>query len=299
MASKLCIINPNSGTAQVELVQKAMKDRGISCHITSEAGEATKVVKDRATSQDDLFVVAGGDGTISEVVDGMMQLELRPRLALLPCGTGNDFCRSVGIGVDLKKSFRHVDQPHFRSVDVGEVVTENSSKFFINNSSCGFSGWVDHHLEEAKNENWYGLEYIKSALSALQDAESYRFEVGIDGGKIDVPAYNIIVANGIYAGRGIPVAPEADISDGMLDVVVFAGESVVAQMFNGPSIVSGDHIEADNVFSARGKEVSLAIKNSQSPLNYDGELHPDLVSKVDFKIHASALKVVIDKSADA
>lgn len=114
----------------------------------------------------------------------------------------------------------------------------------------------------------------------------YRYESGV---------LNIVIGNGRYAAAGIPVAPQASLTDGKFDVVLYMGKSLQDQIFNSKLILQGEQESGDNILSLRAKKFAMKFSKPVN-INYDGELYKREVDEISYAIHSRRLKVIVGKN---
>ena len=184
------------------------------------AGSA-KLFAARAISEGcDYIIAAGGDGTLNEVVNGIGRSSRIVRLGLLPLGTGNDFARCLRLPSSVDENIEILRAGKTKAIDMVKV-TSDRVRYFVNVSAGGFSGMVDEKLTSRMKKTWGPLAYLRSAAAAFSDLHSYRTRVRFGTrAPQSYDLYNVIVANGRYIAGGWPIAPKANPSDGLLDVIL-------------------------------------------------------------------------------
>lgn len=271
---KTCIIlNPAAGSVDdvAGLRERLAVLEPSAFEITNDPGAAEKAAHAAVQNGSELIVVAGGDGTLNEVVNGMATAGGKTKLALLPLGTGNDFARVLGAPEKLDDAIAQIQQGHTRAVDLVRVKSE-LDRYFINVSSGGFSGIVNEKLTPELKQSWGPLAYLRCAAAAFPEMRAYRTSVTFDDEQtLELELCNVIVANGRYVAGGIPVAPEADISDGLLDVILIPQRGTGEMALLAAQILLGKHLNAEAVTFRRAKKVRI---NSEPGMwfNVDGEL---------------------------
>lgn len=228
-----CVIfNPAAGSAeQMDALRHkvAARDDLVLC-TTQKRGDAERLAAEAAGRGDRLVIAAGGDGTVNEIVNGLMTAGPaaadRPRLAILPLGTGNDLPRTLGLprhdpalAVDL------IDAGRTATIDLIHVhhrgVDPATARYCANVAAGGFSGQLKEILTDELKETWGPLAYLRGSVQALPDLTEYRTRIRLDGRAWqELRVLNVVVANGRYTGGGSPVAPAADPTDGRIDVVI-------------------------------------------------------------------------------
>ena len=272
---KTCIIcNPGAGSVDQgnDTVEQLRDTAGsASVRLTRNSGEATRIARQAVDEGCELVVAAGGDGTLNEVVNGVGPHVDRVRVGLIPLGTGNDFARVLNLPATIEGCIDVLRDGHTRQVDLVRV-TSDQVRHFVNVSAGGFSGTVGEKLTPEIKKSWGPLAYIRCAAEALPELRAYRTRVVLDDTTpLELNLYNAIIANGRFVAGGTPVAPQASIDDGLLDLVLVPerpmGEiaAMVAQM------LLGKHLASDAVVFRRAAKVYIDSTPGMW-FNVDGEL---------------------------
>lgn len=253
-------------------------------HITTRAGEATEVTREALTNGTTRIIAVGGDGTLSEVVNGYLDHQGRPinksaAIGLLPSGTGSDFRRSLGLtGHD--DSIRTLLSPETRLIDVARAEFRdqdgaNASRFFINVASFGLGGDVSALVNKWRESlpRWIGgsARFAAAAIAALGRYKNVAVSIRLDAREIQIRSNLIVVANGRFAGGGMMLAPHAELDDGLLDVIVTDEVTRWDVIKELPRIQRGGHLKNPKVTALRAHEVSI---DSEEPMavDLDGEM---------------------------
>ncbi|MDQ2866959.1 MAG: diacylglycerol kinase family lipid kinase [Verrucomicrobiota bacterium] len=264
------VLNPKAGSVgDVAAIRARLEALRPSEFLVSQRPEeATAFARQAAAAGVELIVSAGGDGTLNEVVNGIA--ETNTAIALVPLGTGNDFARSIRIP-DLETAFAQIASANFRAIDLVRV-TSDAVRHYVNVSSGGFSGLVDEKLTPEMKQTWGPLAYLRSAAAAFSDLRAYRTQIVLDDTQtLEEHLYNVIIANGSYVAGGIPIAPSASLTDGLLDIVLLRASSNTALALVAPQILLGKHLDSDAVVFLRARKVSLKSQPGMW-FNVDGEL---------------------------
>ncbi len=293
------ILNPQAGSAdELDTVRACLQQRlpDAVMHATTYPGDARKLARAALADARDLIVAVGGDGTINEVVNGLAPDFGRARLGIVPLGTGNDFARTINVPDDVEAACNVLLADRRQRVDVVRV-TSDEQRFFINVSAGGFTGLVDEKLNDEMKRTWGPLAYLRSALEALPDLTDYHTTLAFDDDPPQtIKAYNVIVANGRYAGGGIPVAPRAAIDDGLLDVVVIPVAPLPSLAVLAAQILLGQHLDNELVIARRARQLRLESRPGMW-FNTDGELVGNQPAR--FEVVPRALEVIVGPANDA
>ena len=271
---KTCVIfNPTAGSAgdPEELKQRLSRLGRTELRATANCGDATRFARQAVERGCELVIAAGGDGTLNEVINGIGENGRNTRVGLLPLGTGNDFARTLKLSDNLEACIGVLTDGRTMPVDLVRV-TSDQVRYFVNVSAGGFSGLVDEQLTADVKQNWGPLAYIRSAAAALSELRAYKTTVRLDDNKsFELSLYNVIVGNGRYVAGGIPVAPEAVIDDGLLDLVLIPERPAAEIAMTVAKIMLGTHLESDGAVFERAAKIAV---NSTPGMwfNVDGEL---------------------------
>lgn len=286
------VLNSHAGSARdLDVLTVKLEDRGFEVRRTVGPGDATSLAAERAAAGAPFIVAAGGDGTVSEVARGLIPLEQKPPLGILALGTGNDLARTLGLPLDdVDAAIAAIERRQERVIDAIAVHPDDAEPTFaINLAAGGFSGQVDEVLTGDLKAKWGPLAYLWSAAKVIPDLTSYQTTLAFDDGAAErVEALNVIVANAKSCGGGWAVAPQAELDDGELDVVVVRFGSALDLARVAVSLARGDYL--DEVLHRRARAVRVT-SNPPMWFNVDGEL----VSRaaITFRALPRALRVLV------
>jgi YegS/Rv2252/BmrU family lipid kinase len=233
-----------------------------------------------------MVVAMGGDGTISEVVDGFFSdggdwNAVRPEavLGVLPFGTGGDFRKTIGAPKKLPDGARSLRGRGTRTIDVGRLFYTDSQgrprvRHFINIASFGIGGLVDQLVNTTTKALGGTVSFGVATLRAMRRFSPQRARLRLDGGPArEVLLQNVAVANGQYFGGGMWIAPGAALDDGRFDVVTMGpltGWDILLRMHR---VYSGTHFDLPQISHARAARVEAEPVDPGEPilLDVDGE----------------------------
>lgn len=290
----LIIMNPTAGSAaQSGSLHKIVASRrDIALCETSVAGEARRLAELALNGGYGMVLVAGGDGTINEVVQGLAADLEQVKLGIIPLGTGNDLARTLGIPLNpieaLELCMRGGEE---RRIDLIQVESHKGTAYCVNMAAGGFSGQVDEVLTEEMKARWGPLSYLQAAAKVLPDLTGYTTTLAYDGGESEqIQALNVIVANGKTCAGGLRVAPTADPGDGLMDVIVVRYASILDLAGVAARLVTGNYLDSREVFHRRARRVCVHA-NPGMWFNVDGELLTK--EPATFTVVPRALRVVV------
>jgi diacylglycerol kinase (ATP) len=291
---KTCLIlNPKAGSAtELPHLKQRIAEQlpGAKIKTTGRSGSAERAARQATAEGFELIVAAGGDGTLNEVVNGISGQLDSVALGLLPLGTGNDFARSAGVPQNVEQALQTLRAAVTRRIDLVRVTTSRE-RHFLNVSAGGFSGLVDAKLTREIKSSWGPLAYLRSAASAFKDLQAYPTTISLDDQEcLSLKVYNIVVANGRYVAGGMPIAPQASIDDGLLDLVILRETSAARLALTAPRVLRGSHLEDETVVYRRAARVCVNPRASM-PFNLDGELLSE--GAITFQVMPRALQFVM------
>jgi YegS/Rv2252/BmrU family lipid kinase len=235
----------------------------------------------------DGILAVGGDGTLFEVINGLLQSgrDLQIPLGQIPVGTGNSFIKDLGIS-DENDALKAVLSGNVRNVDLGEFSYSGGSRYFVNLLGTGFVSNVAYRARKYKMLG--SLSYILAVLEELVVLKAVDIELVIDGEIIKRKAVFTEICNSRYTGGDMLMAPAAEIDDGMLDVIVLNKVSRRKILSLFPLLFKGEHVNDDAVELFRGRNISL---KSGIPLMLtpDGETFGDTPFEV--KMHPGKIRM--------
>jgi diacylglycerol kinase (ATP) len=264
--------------AQIEAVWRA-ENFAFESVFTAGRGHATVLARTAMCEGCTLIVAAGGDGTINEVINGMVSEETpQPNLVLglLPCGTGNDFARAVGIPNNPLEAARHLARVGaIRTVDAVEARFQTAAgparRYFINVASLGFAAEVVERLERQGKRMGGTLPYLSALLTTVMSFRNKPATYSVDNRCRQSLVNSIVIANGPYFGGGMFVAPHARLDDHRLDLIVVGNLSARQFLWHTPKLYRGTHLKIREVDESHCQ--SLIVESPQRlPLQADGEL---------------------------
>lgn len=294
MSQILVIVNPVAGGGSESDRIESWLERRPEARLrrTRQGGDARRWAREAAGEGCGLVVAAGGDGTVHEVAHGILEAgRAEVALGILPLGTGNDLIRSLGVPDDLEEALELLDRGARRSMDVIRLGSEEGEdRIVLNALTGGFSGEIHEALDEELKESWGPLSYLRSGLEMWGERSPFRLELEVDGEVSEYDALNLVVANGAYAGHGIPVAPGADPFDGLLEVVLILDASGLELSSLAARMLTGGPVEHDALVRCSGRAVEVRCAEPL-PVSVDGEA--EVRSSLSLRVRPRALPVVV------
>jgi YegS/Rv2252/BmrU family lipid kinase len=280
----LIVVNPTSASGKTmkrwPTVWRALKDAEVPFdeYFTTARGDATAATRKALTDGATGVAVMGGDGTLSEAVNGFFdesgnQINPEASLALFPAGTGGDFRKSLSISKDEHTFAQSLAGGKYRTIDLGRIDYQGGSarapRFFINIADCGIGGEVVNKVNHSKIKRASHTVFLYHSLVQLMTYEAREVELEIDGLQLKEKVQNVIFANGQFFGSGMRIAPRALLDDGLLDVVVLGETSRSHSLLGIRKVYSGKHLDEQHVGLYRGKEISVRPVGGHIHLRFD------------------------------
>lgn len=249
------IVNPSAGGGRLLRllpgVERWLSAHGVGYHVerTRDLDHARELAQSAAQAGE-VAAAMGGDGIVGAVagaLDGGDGL-----LAVLPGGRGNDFARALGISRSPVAACAVFEHARERRIDLGAV----GDKRFVGIASCGFDSDANRIANATSIPG--APAYAYAALRALASWRPAAFEVDVDGVVRAFTGYNVACANGSAYGGGMYLAPDAQLDDGLFDVVTVTGVSKTRFVAQLPKVFRGTHVRNPEVEVRRGREVRIS-----------------------------------------
>lgn len=287
------IFNPTAGSVKDRalLLRRLERLNPAAIWTTAGRGDAEIFARRAVSEKCDYIIAAGGDGTLNEVVNGISRRE-GLRLGILPLGTGNDFARSLGLPMSIDENIGLLRTGKTKRLDLVRV-RNKQTRHFINVAAGGFSGLIRRKMTTRIKRAWGPLAYLRGAAAALPKLRAYKTRVVLDNDEqFSLEVYNVVVANGRFAAAGLPVAPQADLTDGLLDLILIPKLAASSMALLAAEIVLGKHLPNNAIVFRRARRITVSSRPKMW-FNVDGELVGNV--PVTFQIVPKALRVVVRK----
>lgn len=264
----------------------------VTVHETGDLQTAVRSVLQSHIESDVRLVAAGGDGTVSTVASVIVEQQpTRATFAVLPLGTGNDFARSLGMPLDLQEAFDVCRTGDAKAIDVIETNSTEGRRFVFNMATAGNTGRLVDSIDEDFKKQWGVFSYVRAGIMALADLTPYELQVEVDGRPLPrCEAINVFIANGRSSGGGVQVAPQASLSDGLLDYVIVLNGSIGRLTCLAADYVLDRLLENDLIVHGQARSITL---EGSPPLQFstDGESVSTPLSR--FSVRPRALSAVV------
>jgi YegS/Rv2252/BmrU family lipid kinase len=288
------IINPISGAGRrrdiarqrAELAAALIEQRQLDAEVfvTERHGHARELALAALRRGATMFVTWGGDGTVNEV--GSALVGSQASLAIIPSGSGNGLARELGIPLDPASAFQVVFAGHSRVIDAGEL----DGHLFFNIAGLGLDAHVAHRFAAGGLERRGFIRYLELAARELASFAPLDYALTTDGCNRRVRPLLIAIANARQYGNGALIAPNAQLDDGKLDIVVVDYRAPWRVLVHVPRLFAGTVARVPGVSMMRGDTVTISA-DVKFVYHVDGEPHvggPSITGRV----HPGALRVL-------
>jgi diacylglycerol kinase (ATP) len=279
----LLVVNPRAGGGKqspwAEIREPIERKLGpVDVTFTERVGHASEIAESAAKEGRGLIVAVGGDGTFSDVVNGVIRAKSKvTSVGLIGQGTGGDFRKTLGLEHRLDRYLDAIASGRTRNVDIGRATFGGKERFFVNILSAGMGGLVDEYVGKTSRALGGTAAYFIASTKALINIERARLRCTIDGEPTTLSSYMIAICNGEYFGSGMHVAPMAKPDDGKLEVVSMDASSKLAFAAFSRKIYDGSHLRSKHVrhFQCERIEIDLDPSSERARdtfrLDVDGE----------------------------
>jgi len=290
-------INPTAGRGRagrrLPTIEKLLNEGGVEVEIrpSDATGNLEQQVAAAIEGGATEFIIAGGDGSVHEAVNGIMKAAGSAAFGLIPTGTGNDFAKAVGLPLDWEAATRLLadrlaSHSFVRKIDAGRM----NDRYFANGAGVGFDAKVSRI---ARDLNWPigDLVYLVAVFQAMADGIiTPDMKISADGFSWDGPLTLANVSNGPWVGGMFHIAPMADNADGHMDLVIAAPVSGFQILGLLPKLMRGRHLDDPKITHASVRSLSITA-SAPVPSHLDGEVQP-LATSFDIEILPAALSLI-------
>lgn len=266
------IYNPTAGREAfkkemaVALEKLELAGYETSAHATTGEGDATHAARDAAEKGFDLIVAVGGDGTINEVINGISELEYRPKLGVIPAGTTNDFARALDIPRNIKVALDVITSGNSMLIDIGKV----NEHYFMNIAGGGELTEVSYEVPSKLKTVLGQLAYFIKGVEMLPFIKPVKTRIEYDGTIVDEEIMLFLVGNTNSIGGFEKIAPGAIIDDGYFDLLILRKTNIAEFIRLASMALRGAHLDDKNIIHAKAKHIIVTPEENMQ-LNLDGE----------------------------
>jgi diacylglycerol kinase (ATP) len=296
------IVNPVAGARSTRrkwpIISRLLERIGLSFdfNYTEGVGHAMELARVAASDGYRYLVAVGGDGTVNEVANGILhsQNAAATALGVVSTGTGSDFARSAGLARDYTTACNSLTSSKRLTIDVGVVAYQRDGKrqerFFVNSAGVGFDAAVTKETERYPKFFGGTIPYVAGMLRTLVSYKNKPIVLKVGDEEESRRVLSVAVANGNYMGGGMRIAPEAELDDRLLDVVVIGDFGKLEILKEFPKVYKGTHVNLPKVSVKKASKVT--IDSTEPMLLYaDGEVLGEC--PVEFGVVPRALSIVV------
>ena len=285
------IVKPAANAEHLEALRESVVSlRGAGHEVevrqAFEEGDGERFARAAAGAGVDLVIAAGGDGTINEVVNGLGACSRRPRFAVVPLGTANDFALGLGIPSQVDEAMRIAVSGRAREVDLPIV----NQRYFLNVSTGGFGAEATEHAAAESKRLLGAWAYLITGARQFVDLEPVGGLVEADGRVVFSGDFLLFaVGNGRQTGGGSLLTPRAELNDGLLDLLVVRAVQRLDFLSMLPDLRSGTHLESPDILYTQARRLVITTEETLS-VNADGE--PIRGTRFDYRLDSERLVIV-------
>ncbi len=281
------VINPNAGVKKniniIEFIKSNFpKHINYDFIVWKNKHDFDSVKQQLLNGNYTVVVACGGDGTVNQTAAVLINTNMA--LGILPLGSGNGLARSNHIPMDLKKALKIIERETVKIID-GAVI--NNIPFFCT-AGIGFDAHIANEFAISTKRGF--ITYFKTTIKEFFGYKPNNYTITIDGKTINTDAFLITIANAGQWGNDIYIAPEAELTDGILNISILKPFSIIAIPIIGIQLFSKKIHTSIKLQSEKGQKVEIKFKESL-PVHFDGE--PMFVKeKLNIQVLPLALKIV-------
>lgn len=287
------IINPISGGIRKDqfpsligrLIDRNRFD--VEINFTRSAAHNLELAEQALTQKKDVVVAVGGDGTINNIAKFLVNTPII--FGIVPQGSGNGLARHLHIPIDNVKALSLINQLNFRTIDTGMA----NEHFFVNVAGAGFDAHVSHMFAEAPKRGFWS--YAKITLNEFARYKPRLYKINIDGQNLVLPAFIVCVANGSQYGNNAYIAPDAKLSDGLLDISIMKPFGIHQMPFIGASLFLKKFSQSPHIYYNKGSNITI-IRPEAEVFNIDGE-PVEMEKDIHIRIIPSSLHIIVPTKA--
>jgi YegS/Rv2252/BmrU family lipid kinase len=297
------IFNPHADRGNSWRVASALQPiienhGGASWSTTEYPGQATELASQACAEGYDVIAALGGDGTVHEVVNGMMQVEAedRPLLGVVPLGSGNDFGNNVGVPNDPEAAMARVFTGESMNVDIGVIVDDQGRiEYWDNTLGIGFDASVVIHSNSITRLHGFAM-YLWAVIQTILSKHTIaQMRISTESDDQEQDVLMITICNGPREGGGFNVAPDAKPNDGILDYALIRGVSRLTMFRLIPEVMNGTHGKFKQVSIGQLRQAKLTYDRPLA-IHADGEVFAGFstgIRGVEVSIIPEAIRVIV------
>lgn len=274
MTRVMLIVNPSSGNEAGEEYAAYVREKlqqkydEVETVWTEKRWDATRFAARASEERYEAVFALGGDGTVSECINGIAEKEYRPVFGFIPLGTVNDLGRVLGISMNPEKAIEDIPKLTTRLIDVGKV----NEHYFADVLAIGSIPEAVHDVSVEQKTRLGTMAYIIEGARALKDNETLHFQLSLDDETAKFDSFLVLVALSNSIGGIQTMIPQAAVDDGYLHALALKGGKVIDKLNIVPKIFSGKVTEDETVYYQPFKQGTIEIKEDKKvTVNVDGD----------------------------
>jgi len=291
------IVNPLAGGKKVDtylpIIREILgKGNTLSLAITKEKNGAFQEAQKVGQEGYDLVVVCGGDGTFNEVINGVVYSHSSIPIGFVPCGTSNIYALSAGIPLDPIRACQVILKKYIKKIDLGKVGTGISARYFVSMAGIGYDASVIKSLKSNLVRTFGGIPaHLVAGLCELINYRGTELSIKLNGSSCR--GFQVIICNGSFYGISSLIAPEADMADGYLDVILFKNGKRRDILRYVLGILRERHLNFKDVEYTKAKKIEIDAPD-EVWIQVDGESMGTLPQK--FEVYPQAIQVILPET---
>lgn len=294
MSGTELIVNPAAGRGRGRELAASIAEKlnagGLNVQpvFTRTPGETAALVASALRRGCECVAVAGGDGTFNEAVNGYIgTADPSQMLAIVPIGSGNDFAKMLGVDRDWRLACERILRRQSRRVDAGRC----NGRYFANGIGAGFDAQVALFAQEVRWLRGNAIYASALARTLLLNHSTPQARIEYDGGALSGPITLVALANGVSYGGAFRMAPDADIADGLLELVVADSLTRLGILGFIPHVLRGTHVTRPGVRALRTRR---AVIDTETPVvvHADGEIIERAATRLEVEVLPGVLRLV-------
>jgi len=294
MRKILLIVNPVAGNGhtlnklpEVKSYFNTHADRvSLSIKISRFKNDISMTARDYYDKGYREFLVMGGDGTISELINGLAHVrDSSIKIGIFPHGTGNDFVKSLYGKFQINSFLKSIIEDKTKLIDIGEV----NNHYFINSCTFGIDGPIIRQTDLLKKKIPGSLAYYFSTVKEGIIFKAKPVKINIDGITIEGKKILVAICNGKYIGGGMKIAPNAKLNSSDFTICIISNVNKGKFVRHIKKVYNGSLNEMQEVSYYNGKQITIEVLNGKYDINVDGNLVDETPAKI--SIIQDAIKV--------
>lgn len=292
----LVIANPESGRSESKEKEEYLRVKlseyfnYVDVRYTKEKGHATELVKQAVEEGFTSICSVGGDGTIAEILQGLIEFDNPPTLLIYPAGTGNILSQALGYSQNPKKVIDQLDYKNPKKIDIG-LVNGKAFSFLL---SIGNISESVHEVSNEDKEKFGFFAYVSNIFKNMGNDKQYNLSIELDGQKYEGNVDHLAVTMSEKLGPVKVSKLDASCDDGMMNLFILNDKSSWTKARVGIEAFFGDVQNSDAVEFMRGKKLTIKnLNDDQVQIDIDGDQGPDL--PINVEVISDKIKVFVPK----